>query len=181
MLRHYHVFNVEQCDDIKIEPLEVTPPRNTDERIEAAQALARGMDHGPEVDENCRSAWYRPDQDLIGLPPFESFDNADAFYATLFHELGHATGHKKRLNRPGVMGAIQFGSETYGHEELVAELASAYCCATVGLDNSLVDNSAAYVQGWLKVLKANPKAVVIAAAQAQRAADLIRGETFAEE
>ena len=175
ILRHYHVFNLEQTEDVKIAPLDIPPPINPDERIERAQALARAMADGPEIDENCRAAWYRPDQDLVGMPPFESFKSADAFYSTLFHELGHATGHEKRLHRKGVMGTIQFGSETYGHEELVAELASAYCCSSIGLDNSLEENSASYIHNWLKAIKANPKAMVIAAAQAQKAADLIRG------
>ena len=175
LLKHYHVFNIEQCEGVNIAPLDPVVPRNTDERIESAQALARAMPDGPEIDENCRDAWYRPKEDLVGMPPFESFESADAFYATLFHEIVHSTGHEKRLNRAGVMGAIQFGSETYGHEELVAEMGSAFLCAGLGLDNSLLANSAAYIQNWLKVLRANPKAVVIAAAQAQRATDLIRG------
>ncbi|MHB8636737.1 MAG: ArdC family protein [Fimbriimonadaceae bacterium] len=177
ILKHHPIFNIEQCEEVRVAPLEPVPPRNTDERIEAAQAMARAMPDGPEVDENCRDAWYRPKEDMVGMPPFESFESADAFYAILFHEIAHATGHEKRLNRAGVMGAIQFGSETYGHEELVAEMSSAFICAELGLDNSLLTNSAAYIQNWLTVLRANPKAVVIAAAQAQRAANLIKGVT----
>ena len=60
----------------------------------------------------------------------------------------------------------------------MAEIASAFCCAAVSLDNSLTDGAASYIDGWLKVLKADPKAVVIAAAQAQRAADFIRGVQY---
>jgi antirestriction protein ArdC len=60
----------------------------------------------------------------------------------------------------------------------VAELTSAFCCATAGLDNSLLDNAASYINGWLKVLKSDPKAVVVAAAQAQKAADYIRGVAY---
>jgi Ca2+-binding EF-hand superfamily protein len=96
----------------------------------------------------------------------------------VFHELGHATGHERRLNRPAVTGDIQFGSGTYSKEELVAELTSSFCAATVSLDHTLTENAASYIQGWLSVLKADPKAVVITAAQAQRAADLIRGVTY---
>jgi antirestriction protein ArdC len=69
-----------------------------------------------------------------------------------------------------------FGSDHYSREELVAELASAFTCAAIGLDNSLLENSASYLDGWLTALKADPKALVIASAQAQRAADFIRRE-----
>ena len=60
----------------------------------------------------------------------------------------------------------------------MAELTAAFCSATVSLDNSLTVDAASYIQGWLSVLKADPKAVVIAAAQAQRAADHIREITY---
>jgi antirestriction protein ArdC len=63
----------------------------------------------------------------------------------------------------------------YSREELVAELASAFCCAKLGLDNSLVENSAGYLAGWLRSLKSDPKALLIASSQAQRAADYIQG------
>ena len=180
LLKHYHVFNVEQCEDIKIPPLNQKPLRPKNVRIKAAQDLICAMPDGPEIDENCTSAWYRPKVDLIGIPPFETFKSADAFYATLFHELGHATGHEKRLKRAGVMEETKFGSQSYGLEELVAELTSAFCCAMVGLDNSVIDDAAAYIDGWLKVLKGNPKAIVTAASQAQKAADLISNQTGKE-
>jgi antirestriction protein ArdC len=76
------------------------------------------------------------------------------------------------------MGAIHFGSETYSREELVAELGSAFCCATLGLDNSLLDNSASYIAGWLSSLKSDPRAIVVAASQVQKAADYIRGASY---
>jgi len=112
------------------------------------------------------------------VPPLRAFEAADHYYATLFHELGHATGHVTRLGRPGVSEAVKFGSGIYSHEELVAELTSAFCCATLGLDNTLIEDSASYIDGWLKVLRADPKAVVIAATQAQRACDYIKGITY---
>jgi antirestriction protein ArdC len=82
------------------------------------------------------------------------------------------------LNRPAVTGDIPYGSGTYSKEELVTELTSSLCAAAVSLDHTLTENASSYIQGWLSVLKADPKAVVIAAAQAQRAADLIRGVTY---
>jgi antirestriction protein ArdC len=174
VLRHYHLFNVEQCEELKIEPLQV-PATNPAARMEEAEAVVRAMPDPPHILEQGRSAWYRPHDDQVGMPPLDRFASADHFYATLFHELAHATGHEKRLARKGIMETIVFGSDSYGHEELVAELASAYCCASIGLDNSLVGDSASYIDHWLSVLKHDHKAIVVAAGQAKRAADYIRG------
>jgi antirestriction protein ArdC len=177
-LRHYHVFNVEQCEGLKIPPLPSPQCDAPALRIERAEELVRSMPDPPTMREGGSSAWYLPMEDRIQVPKLQAFYSTDAFYATLFHELGHATGHEKRLNRPGVSGTVRFGSETYSREELVAELTSAFCCAHLGLDNSLLENSASYIRGWHSALKDDPKAVTIAAAQAQRAADHIRNVTF---
>ncbi|MFD6508704.1 zincin-like metallopeptidase domain-containing protein [Bacillus sp. NPDC060175] len=44
-------------------------------------------------------------------------------YSTLFHEFIHSTGHSSRLKRDGITSAtVNFGSEEYSEEELVAEI-----------------------------------------------------------
>ena len=108
------------------------------------------------------------------MPQPDYFDNPSAFYATLFHELGHSTGHSSRLNRASIHDAdVHFGSAQYGREELVAEMSAAFLCAESGIDAPTLDNSAAYVASWLKAIKQDVKLVATAAAQAQKAADLI--------
>jgi antirestriction protein ArdC len=178
LLRYFNVFNAEQCENHGLPALYEPTPLNDHQRIERAEVLARSMPSPPKIVEQGSAAWYKPSQDLVQVPPIAAFKTADAYYATLYHELGHASGHESRLNRPGVISEIQFGSGEYSKEELVAELTSAFCCATVGLDNSLLGDAASYIDGWLRVLKNDPKAVVIAAAQAQKAADYIRGVTY---
>jgi antirestriction protein ArdC len=180
ILRYYSVFNVEQCEGLKLSPLDV-PTLADHERIDTAEEIVRAMPNPPRITEGGNGAWYMPSEDRVNMPPLGTFESPDGFYATLFHELGHSTGHKSRLNRPGIAETVRFGSADYGREELVAELSSAFLCASVGLDNSLVTNSAAYCQSWLKALRNDPKMVVVAAAQAQRAADHIRGVTFGGE
>lgn len=175
VLRYYHVFNVEQCESVRLEPLPEREQPSEEQRIAAAECLVRSMPDPPTIEEKGEAAWYSPLDDRVRVPPFSVFRAVEHFYGTLFHELGHATGHQKRLARKGVMDRILFGSEEYSREELVAELTSAFCCSAVGLDNSLTDNSASYVCSWLKALEDDPKAVVLAASQAQRAADYIRG------
>jgi len=178
LLRHFVVFNVEQTEACAIEP---TTKSIHVPQIEAAEAVVRDMPHAPRLTVHHSNAFYRPGDDLIAIPEIRRFQSADSYYATLFHELGHATGHPNRLNRPGVANAIHFGSEDYSREELVAELASAFVCAEIGLDNSLVADSASYVSGWLNVLRGDPKAVVVASSQAKRAADFIFGRCQATE
>jgi antirestriction protein ArdC len=174
LLRHFSVFNVQQCDELALPPLEILAnPHN--ERIAAAEQLLQGLPDPPRLHTGCKQACYYPLVDVVQIPSIESFLNADAYYATLFHELGHATGHERRLNRKGVMDTPSFGTCDYSREELVAELTSSYCCAALGLDNSLIENAASYIEYWWARLKSDPKAIVIAAGYAQRAADHIRG------
>lgn len=170
LLRRYWLFNAEQCEGLHLPALEV--PRTLN-RIDNAELAVKSMPYPPTIREGGSAAFYRPFDDLVQVPEFSSFMNPDSYYGTLFHELGHATGHPSRLARAGVADQVQFGSESYCREELVAELCSAFCCATLSLDNSLINDAASYIQGWMSVLKSDPKAVVIAAAQAQRAADYI--------
>jgi len=106
-------------------------------------------------------------------PDLASFDNAEEFYSTLFHELTHATGHPLRLNRATLTEFERFGDEQYSAEELVAEMGAAFLCGFTGIENKTIDNSAAYLRTWLEVLRKDPRLVLIAAGQAQRAADLI--------
>lgn len=178
VLRYYLVWNAEQCEGLDLAPLVPVRLTTPNERIARADDLVSLMKNPPEVREAGCAAWYSPSKDLVQVPPLTTFESADHFYATLFHELGHATGHPDRLARAGVCGDVYFGSGEYSKEELVAELTSAFCCATVGLDPTLMEDSASYLQGWLKVFRGDPKAVVIAAAQAQRAADFIMGITY---
>ena len=100
------------------------------------------------------------------------FASVEEYYATRFHELGHSTGAKHRLDRK-LEG--DFGDKDYSREELVAEMTAAFLCAHCGIDNSVIENSAAYLQGWINILKGDSKLVVIAASQAQKAANLILG------
>ncbi|MCY4639402.1 MAG: zincin-like metallopeptidase domain-containing protein, partial [Chloroflexi bacterium] len=96
---------------------------------------------------------------------------------TLFHELAHSTGHPRRLAREGYRTAARFGSERYSQEELVAEFAAAFLGSEAGIDPSRVEQSAAYIASWLRVLDDDRRLVVVAAAQGQRASDHILGRT----
>jgi antirestriction protein ArdC len=109
-------------------------------------------------------------EDRIQLPERELFADAGSYYATALHELVHWTGHPSRLGRE--LGR-RFGDAAYAVEELIAEIGSAFLCAACRLEGRL--QHAAYVAEWIKVLKADKRAVFTAAAKAQQAADYLQG------
>ena len=177
-LRMYNVFNIEQTDGVKL-PKREAQPEDSDPEIdvnEFAEAIVRGYvdNGGPTLaHDGGDSAYYRPSTDAVSMPMPGQFTSPDGWYATLFHELGHSTGHESRLDRLSkdtVLAA--FGSEDYSREELVAEFTSAYLAAQSGINNTR-ENSTAYIAGWLRVVKSDPQAALIAAGRAQHAADLI--------
>jgi antirestriction protein ArdC len=173
LLRYYLVFNVEQCEGLDLPALE-TKAINP---IVEAEAIIANMPNKPSVGfDGGDRAFYRPLSDSIHLPKRDSFESAGEYYSALFHELGHSTGHPSRLNRPTLAEVAAFGSETYSREELVAEFAAAFLCGQAGIQTTIT-NSAAYIAGWLKKLRSDPKLAIIAASQGQKAADYIMGQT----
>ena len=170
-LRLYHVFNVSQCTGLKN-----IPPADDSTFIQTLPAeLVANMPQRPVIKHGKAAAWYSPANDTIDMPDHERFEAEDNYYATLFHELVHSTGHEKRLKRAGIMERNGYGSEPYGKEELIAEMGSAFLCGHAGIVDRTINNSAAYLEGWLKSLKEDKTLIVHAAAQAQKAADFILG------
>jgi antirestriction protein ArdC len=124
-------------------------------------------------------AYYRPSTDSVHMPVRSRFVDAPHYYSTLFHELIHSTGHESLLNRTF---GNRFGDELYSKEELVAEMGAAFLCAIAGIVNERTDrNTTAYIQNWIEELEKDNRLIVHAAANAQRAVDLILGSTFEEE
>jgi antirestriction protein ArdC len=111
------------------------------------------------------------------MPPFESFCDAESYYATLAHELTHWTKHEQRLNRD--FGRKCWGDAGYASEELVAELGSAFLCADLDLHQEPREDNAAYIANWLEVLKNDNRAIFAASAYAQRAANYINQKAAA--
>ena len=172
LLRHYSVFNVEQCEGI-IAPTPDLTTWNEHDPIEAAEAIILAMPNRPVVEIGGTRACYSPSRDLVRIPELFRYEHAEEYYSTFFHELAHSTGHQSRLNREGVTGNHFFGDAVYSREELVAELGAAFLCGHVGIENTTINNSAAYLQSWIRTLKGDKKLAIIAASQAQKAADYI--------
>ena len=181
ILTYYTVFNIEQCEGLTIPTVEPIPaqPVNADGTCEA---IVTGWATRPAIRTEVASegrAYYRPSTDTVHLPARFRFIDTAHYYATLFHELVHSTGHESRLAR--TFGE-RFGDELYSKEELVAETGAAFLCAIAGIATKHTEqNTTAYIQNWIAKLEQDNRLIVQAAANAQRAVDLITGQSFEAE
>jgi antirestriction protein ArdC len=143
--------------------------------LERAETLIRQADLCPIRTEGFAAA-YSPREDIIRMPSPTMFRSPEDYHHTRFHEAIHATGHASRLDREGITNPIKFGSERYSKEELIAELGAAFLSNEAGiLDQVRFDNSAAYLQSWIRNLEQDPTLIVSAASQAQRGFDWMTG------
>lgn len=181
LLRYYTVFNIEQCDGIPADKIPPPPAkRDNAGTIEEAEAIIRSMPKRPIIEHKEERAYYRPSADYVNMPDKSLFVDDPHYYAVLFHELTHSTGHRSRLNRHDEKDYRMhyWGDENYAREELVAEMGSAFLMGHVGADMPDIKNSAAYIQSWMKEIKKDSRLIVMAAAQAQKAADYILNRKF---
>ena len=180
-LRSYRVFPIHDTEGITIN-LPATESLAPDEDI-----LTRGfqplhsMPHPVAVKTQTNTPFYHPTHDYINMPAMNTFASEEAYFQVLYHEICHATGHAKRLNRSSVTDPQPFGSWIYSQEELVAEMGASFLSNIMGLQSEVeLTDAAAYIQGWLKVLRDDKRFVIEAAQQAQRAVDYILTNTEGE-
>jgi antirestriction protein ArdC len=176
-LRRYTVFNVDQCDNLPDHCL-VEPPALPEREI-VPQAEALAVATRADIRIGGAQAFYSPSGDTVHIPPQPAFFEQINYYRTLFHELGHWTGHSSRLDRDQ-LGA--FGSKRYANEELIAELTAAFVCAAMSIKPTV--RHADYLGSWLNVLREDSRAIFRAASKASKAADFLLafaddGATFA--
>ena len=172
LVRAYSVFNVEQCEGLGLAPIDVK--EISPEPLAAADDLLARYVSAPRVVHGADNACYIPARDRVEMPSAQTFVSGESYFGTFAHELIHSTGSADRLARKGVTEPIYFGSENYAHEELVAEIGSAFVCAEFGIDNT-IESNAAYVDNWLDALKRDRSLIIRAAGQAQKASDWILG------
>ncbi len=168
VLKSFRVFNASQIDGLPDRYFPRAPEQANDVPVASvADAVLAAV---PAVIRDGDGAWYDRIADRITMPPRAAFGTPEQFSATLAHELAHWTGHTSRLDRE--FGA-RFGDAAYAMEELVAELASAMIGADLCLPVDHLDDHASYIATWLKVLKADPRAILTAAAKAEAATALL--------
>ncbi len=175
LLRYSTVFNLFQAEGIDI-PAKLLGEQRENDPIADCEAIVSAMLNRPTLEQS-DAAWYRPTTDAVGMPHRNAFHSSAEYYSTLFHELAHSTGHASRLGRAGFDKPVQFGSESYSKEELIAECTAAMLCGVTGIQTQTLENSASYLKTWIARLKSDSKLIVQAASAAQKAADYIRGES----
>ena len=180
-MKGYTVFNADQIDGLpdRDHATATVPVLSDTERNVRLDAFFAAT--GADVRYGGDQAFYDLGDDRIQMPPFPIFRDLESFYATLAHETTHATRHPSRLNRD--MGGKWWGDAGYAMEELVAEIGSAFLGVALGFAPRVMENHAAYIDCWVRVLAGDKRAIFTAASHAQKAADflLARAEAHATE
>lgn len=169
-LKGYNVFNISQIENLPDEFYKMAELDKLSEfeQNEKAEYLIQSTNANIKYIAG-NSAHYNPKTDEIQLPQRKQFISNEAFYSVVFHELGHWSGAKHRLNREIVN---KFGSKEYAFEELIAELNTAYINAILGFESRITDN-VSYINSWLSVMKNDKKFIVSASSKAQKASNFI--------
>ena len=166
LLRFYRVFNVAQCSNLNLKEI----PKPEEGNIEVdTNNLAETILSLPTIRYGGTKAAYYPSHDFIQMPPKQSFENLNLFFAVGFHEIVHWTGIESRLNR--TFGK-RFGDSQYAFEELVAEIGSAFLGGHAGLPFQEMRHPE-YIKSWIDTLKADNRAIFTACRMAQAASDFV--------
>ncbi|MBS1585510.1 MAG: DUF1738 domain-containing protein [Bacteroidetes bacterium] len=169
------VFNKSQLKSFSPETIEIKTQANKVQQVEAASQFVSKT--AARIIHEGHSAKYNRREDAIYMPPQEAFFDAEgltateAYHATLFHELGHWTGHEHRLNREF---GKRFGDNSYAFEELVAELTAAFLCAELSITNQPRETHASYLANWLDVMQSDKRAIFTAATSASKAVEYLK-------
>ncbi len=159
-----HVFNATQMDHA---PELVASKPTWEPEVEAEKIL---QNSGVTIlQDQTDRAFYSPTRDEIHIPPRVAFINGQRFYGTALHELGHWSGHPDRLNRD--LSGL-FGTPAYAQEELRAELGSFFLAARLGITHD-IGQHAAYVKGWIDVLRKDHNEIFRASHDAEKICDFV--------
>lgn len=165
-LKRFTVFNVAQCEGL---PERFADLPELPAKADILPQVRRLIDaSGADFRVGGGEAYYSPSGDYVAVPPQAAFGEPINWYRTALHELGHWTGHSSRLDRNQRGG---FGSADYAREELVAEMASAFACASLAIAPTV--RHADYIGSWLAVLRDDERAIFRAASAASKAADYL--------
>ncbi len=179
VLRLYTEFNVDQVQGLN--HLRAGQPDASESIVidyepaeEALESARLGM--GISLRYGGGRAFYNPVQDYIQMPAKATFESPDEFYATVFHEMTHATEHPSRLD-----WSRKDRDQAYALGELIAELGGVFVCRELGVPSDNLDNHTAYLASWLRAMKSDPRFIFMASAQAGKAASYILSFSRKEE
>lgn len=167
--KSFSVFNADQIeglpDSFYVQP---EPPRDlgtkADPNLDDFFAAT-----GAEIITSAKPrAYFEPMQDHIHMPPIATFYSASKYYGVLSHEMTHWVCGERRL----ATQKTDANREEYAFDELVAEIGAAMLSVQLGVEPEF-DQNAAYIEAWLKALKGDKDLIFKAAAEAQKAVDMI--------
>lgn len=168
-LKSYTVFNAQQIEGL--DEHFYASPESKESSVARNDTLDRFFAETKADIYTGTKASYSITTDRVQMPPIESFESTESYYAVLAHEITHWTRHPSRLNRD--LGRKSFGDAGYAREELVAELGACFLAADLGFEPMPESQHAAYIQSWLEVLKQDKRFIVQAASYAQKAAEYL--------
>src|SRR4029453_3393774 len=87
-----------------------TPEPQSVEPITACENIISNMPQRPIIEHGGDRAYYLPMFDTVCVPQPLQFISMEEFYATVYHEVVHSTGHASRLARPEVIDGAKFAS-----------------------------------------------------------------------
>lgn len=174
LLKYYRIFNLEQTEGIEIPKIELYPTVKNEviDKDIREYATRTKLEIREKLSDR---AYYSPSNDDVVVPAIGQFTKMEEFYSTYLHEIIHSTGHWDRLGRFQKGDINIFGSDSYGKEELVAELGSAFLRGYYGILIDSQENSAGYLQGWIKAIQGDNNLIIHAAGAAQKAYDYFFG------
>ena len=175
--KYYRVFNGDVIEGIPALEVQEHDPSGRNERAE--RILQLWSDTEAKIIYDGNEAYYSPLTDKIHVPEREKFVDMPEFYGTSFHEIGHSTGHEKRLNRE--LG--ERGTPEYAVEELRAEIACMFLMQDLGIvaDEKHIQNNSAYIQHWHNKIKEDPNILFTAIADAEKISKFVMSKEKANQ
>ncbi len=173
-LRYYLVWNIEQTSlKEKNDEQGIIDIPEDESNLKPCSDIVENMPNPPVIMFDFSQPRYNKAKDIIMLPAIKNFDSGEDYFCTLFHELIHSTGHESRLARKSILMHQGYGSESYSQEELIAEIGAFMLCCRGDIQVKIEENTLAYINSWLKVLKSDKSLIFKASGAAQRAVDFI--------
>jgi len=173
MLKSFTLFNIAQVEGLEVSEVITESLEISEEQEDQAcndfisRAIQYCDEQGIVIKEGGNQAYYSPTLDLVKMPT--TFENVVAYASTLAHELSHSTGHKKRLDRfDEFKNEFNKKIESYGFEELVAEISSVFMCSSFGIELDF-NQHISYLDSWLKNMKADKSFIFKASSHAFKA------------
>ena len=190
----YYVFNIEDLDTAGNYHRLIKEEDKSKLKIDLEQSEIQIVKNCIEIVKNLPSprpiilpgninkCYYLPEKDTIRIPFAKHAGHILMYYKSLFHEIAHSTGHKKRLNRKSLQVSGLFDNKSESLEELIAEFTASMLAGYCSIpEKYFVENSAAYVKSWISYIADKKEMLYEAIKEAEKAFNYIINKEVAKE